>query len=158
MADHPAPIASGETATARQPVSIPRVLILFGAVGTSILVVNGFRLVLVRLMQRTAMTELFIIAPLWGLILVWALSPYWGAARLLGRATATPHARKVIVLAALTIVAFGANSFLVTSAFLGGRTRPTADGMTIILVPLVQWIVLGLVGLRVRTEPDTHSG
>mgnify|MGYP001613659121 CR=1 FL=1 len=98
------------------------------------------------------MTELVVIVPLWALMGAWTLSPYWGAARLQRRASTTRRARVVVVLAVLAVVALAANSFLVTSAFVGGRPHRTADGVTIVLVPIMQWIVLSVAGLMLRLD------
>jgi hypothetical protein len=47
----------------------------------------------------------------------------------------------------LVLIAVGGNSFLATSAFVGGQPHPTADGVTILLIPILQWVVLGGAGM-----------
>ena len=55
-----------------------------------------------------------------------------------------------VALVVLVLIALGANSFLATSAFVGGKPHPTPDGVTIVLIPIVQWVVLGGAGLLLR--------
>jgi hypothetical protein len=109
-------------------------------------VLNGFRVSLGRLSQREALGELVAIIPLWGLLGLWTLSPYWGALRLLRRPT-TRGGSNVVMFAVVVVIALAANSFLATSAFVGGKPHPTADGVTLVLIPIVQWILLGAAGL-----------
>jgi hypothetical protein len=129
---------------------LARVLIYAGAAGTFILALNGARVVLGRLSQRGAMSELLVIIPLWALVGMWILSPYWGALELQRRRANTRGEGAVVVVVALVVMALGANSFWATSAFVGGKPHPTADGVTIVLIPIVQWVVLGAAGLLLR--------
>jgi hypothetical protein len=140
-------LESGRTARAS---SLARVLIYAGAAGTLILALNGARLVLGPLWQRGALSELIPIVPLWALVGTWILSPYWGALRLQRGWSTTPGQGAVVVIVALVVIALGANSFLATSAFVGGKPHPTADGVTIVLIPIVQWGALGAAGLLLR--------
>jgi len=130
--------------------SATRYVIYAGAAATVILMLNGFRLGLARLWRREAMTDLFAVVPLWTLVGAWLLYPYWGASRLQRGAPATRAAQVVVLLAILVVVALAANSYLVTSFFVGGSPHPTADGMTIMLIPVLQWLVLGAGGLLIR--------
>lgn len=127
-----------------------RLLIYVGAAGTLIFVLNGAAAGLSRLSQRGAMDELMVIIPLWALIGVWMLSPYWGALVLHRRRTTTRGDGVVVGIVVLAIIALGANSFLATSAFVGGKPHPTADGTTIVLIPSVQWVVLAGAALLLR--------
>jgi hypothetical protein len=142
----PAPGRSGEP----RAVSWVRALIYAGAAGTLVLALNGVARGLGRLAERDAMLELIVIIPLWALLGAWILFPYWGALRLERRGSATSGERVLVACAVLLLIALGANSFLATSAFVGGKPHPTADGVTIMLIPIVQWMVLGGAGLLLR--------
>jgi hypothetical protein len=138
--------------------TITRYLIYTGALGTLVLVLNGFRVVLGRLSQREALGELVAIIPPWGLLGLWTLSPYWGALRLLQRRPVTRGGSNVVMLAVVVVIALAANSFFATSAFVGGKPHPTADGVTLVLIPIVQWILLGAAGLFLSVRRvERHS-
>jgi hypothetical protein len=96
------------------------------------------------------MSDLILIVPLWVLLGAWMLAPYWGAWRLQRRESTTTAGRLVALIAALAVTALAANSYLATSAFVGGKPHPTADGATILIIPIAQWIVLGGAGLLRR--------
>ena len=130
--------------------SLTRLLIYTGAAGTVILALAGLRFAVERLARRAAMAELVIVLPLWALIGAWMLSPFWGALKLQRRVSSTRSGRVVIVIAVIVLIALAANSFLVTNSFIGGKPRPTADGVTIVLVPILQWAVLGAASLLLR--------
>jgi len=123
------------------PWWVTRVLILAGALGTGALILLGFSRALGRLADRGGLHELVVIIPLWLIVGAWMLSPYWGVSRLQRRG-ATRAGDVVALLAVLVVVALGAYSFLATSAFIGGRPRPTADGVTIVVIPVAQWVVI----------------
>ena len=124
-----------------------RILIYVGAAGTLMLVMNGAAMALGRMALRGVPAELVIIVPAWGLLGTWVLVPYWGALWLQRFGSATRGERVLVVCAVLVLIALGANSFLATSAFVGGRPHPTADGITILLIPILQWVVLGGAGM-----------
>jgi hypothetical protein len=150
MNEAPTPGPGGEQVRAARAFSFTRLLIYLGAAGTLILVLNGVGDVLGRLSRRSALSELVVVVPLWALLGVWILSPYWGALRLQRFGSATRGEGVLVVCAVLALIALAANSFLVTSAFVGGRPHPTADGVTIVLIPIAQWVVLGGAGLLLR--------
>ena len=50
----------------------------------------------------------------------------------------------ILVVALVLMIAIEASSFLATHTFVGGRPHPTADGVTIVFVPIVQWMVLAI--------------
>jgi hypothetical protein len=128
-----------------------RFLIFTGAAVTLLLALNGVRLAIGRVSPRNA-SELVVIIPLWVLVGLWMLSPYWGALRLQRLRATTRLEDVVVVAAAWAITLLGANSFLVTSTFVGGKPHPTADGVTVMFIPIVQWLVVvaAYVLLRVR--------
>jgi hypothetical protein len=132
--------------------SLVRVLVYAGAAGTLVLALNGVAPVLTRLSERGAMSEVVVIVPLWALVGVWMLAPYWGALRLHRYGSATTGESVLAGCAALALIALGANSFLATSAFVGGKPHPTADGVTIVFMPIVQWAVLGVAGVLLRVS------
>jgi hypothetical protein len=140
----------GERVRVAHSFSFTRLFIYLGAAGTLMLALNGFRVVLGRLSQRGAMSELVVVVPLWAVLGVWILSPYWGALRLHRLGPTTRGEGVLVVCAVLALVALAANSFLMTSAFVGGRPHPTADGVTIALIPIAQWVVLGGAGVLLR--------
>jgi len=74
----------------------------------------------------------------------WALWPYWYLLKRVNRRTWTSLGTIVAGITAALVVGVGANSFLATSSFVGGRPNPTADGVTILFVPVVQWCVIGV--------------
>jgi hypothetical protein len=127
--------------------SAARFVLYGGAAGTVVLVVMGCFRALQRLVERDALVEAPIVIAMWLPIAAWMLSPYWGALKLQRRAMPLRITTIISVLAAVLVCAVGANSFLVTSAFVGGRARPTADGVTIMFAPGLQWLVVGIAML-----------
>ena len=119
---------------------IVRAIIFAGAAGTFILVAAGC---LRSIVERDALAKLLVVIPLWLLVAVWLLSPYWGALRLHRRGMPSRAKAVIVGLATALLIGLGANSFLVTAVFVGGHVHPTADGVTIVVVPILQWIVLG---------------
>ena len=137
--------------TARRVLfSVPRLLIYAAAAGTCSLALAGFGAVLQRLWRRGAMVELPLIVPFWVLIAGWMLSPYWGALMLQRLGPKGRSEGTILVLGLILMIAIGANSFLATSAFVGGEPHPTADGVTMVFIPGLQWMVLGFAALLQR--------
>jgi len=125
-------------------------LIYAAGSGTLILAAVGLLRSIRRIIERDAISELPVVILLWLGVAAWALAPYWGALRLHRMATSHRAANLIVGAAVVLLAALAANSFLATSAFVGGRSHPTADAMTIIIVPLVQWCALGAAAVMVR--------
>jgi hypothetical protein len=134
---------STQASSSRRRLPIVRLIIYAGAAGTLVLVVAGCLRAIGRIAERNAQAELLVVIPLWLLVATWTLSPYWGALRLHRRGMPSRAMAVIVGLAGVLVVGLGANSFLVTAAFVGGQAHPTADGVTIVVVPILQWIVLG---------------
>ena len=90
--------------------------------------------------------EVPIVVSLWFAVAAWVLAPYWAALKLQPRVPSR-IATVILGLAVVLVGALGASSFLVTSAFVGGPAHPTADALTLILVPVLQWFVLGVAAI-----------
>ncbi len=142
-------MALGELDRAPGLAGIQRALIFAGAGGSICLVLAGFGRVLFNDRIGGDPLLLIIILPLWILVGGWLLWPYRGAWKL-QRRSRTRAEGVVLILALLLMIALAANSFLATSAFVGGKLHPTADGVTIILIPMVQWVMLALADLLPR--------
>jgi len=98
--------------------------------------------------------DLLFFVPLWVVAGGWMLLPYWGALRLQRRGSNTRGKAAIVLLAVVLVIALGATSFLVTSAFVLGWPHPpgkphapvTAKLQLAVLyaavVPILQWAVL----------------
>jgi hypothetical protein len=84
---------------------------------------------------------------LWVFVAGWILSPYLGAALLRRTWVTRRRDEGTLAIALLLMIAIAASSFLATSAFEGGAPQPTADGMTILVIPVAQWFVLAVAGV-----------
>lgn len=101
--------------------------------------------------------DLLFFVPLWAVAGGWMLLPYWGALRLQRRAPNTPGKAAIVLLAVVLVIALGATSFLVTSAFVLGWPHPpvTARLQLAVLyaavIPILQWAVLYAAELLLYT-------
>lgn len=77
----------------------------------------------------------------------WMLSPYLGASILVGQRPRTRGEGLILILALVLLIALGANAYLASYTFVGGRLHPSAEAVTLIVIPMVQWVVLGLAAL-----------
>ena len=87
-------------------------------------------------------------------IVILMLSPYWGIFRQLRRPSGTQAEAYVLLAASVLVVALGAYAYLAGWVFYTGPTRTTGQGMLAVIVPLYQWVIVGVAaGLRwmVRT-------
>lgn len=140
--------------------SLSRLLIYAGAVLSLSLTVTGFGRAVAR---HAPMTQTAPIIRLWGifggwmLIGAWMLSPYWGALRVQDRDSTTRLRGAIVGTVAIVMIVLAANSFFATSAFVGGRARPTADGVTVIFVPMVQWVLIGVLAIVLRLMPQPRA-
>lgn len=133
--------------SAARKLSIAQLLIYAGAISTLVLVLVGFIRNLTTFGHKQPMAELFVFVPLVAIIAGWMLSPYWGALRFQRQGARTRGGSVIIIVAVILVIALGANSYLATPALLGGKSHPTAAGVTVMLIPMVQWLVLGLAAL-----------
>jgi hypothetical protein len=130
---------------------VQRVLIYAGAGGSLLLVLIAIGRVFSRVGSTTSrQSELIPIAVGWILITGWVLSPYLGALKMERQPSATRARETILIVALVLMIALEVNSFLATSAFVGGRPHPTADSMTIVFIPLLQWVILGVASLLRR--------
>ena len=121
-----------------------RALIYAGAGGSLLLVLVAIYRIFFRVGARSVpLSEFIPITVLWILVTCWILSPYWGALKQ-GQRSSTRAEGVILTVALVLMIAVEANSFLATNTFVGGRPHPTADGVTIVFIPIVQWVVLGL--------------
>ena len=123
---------------------VVRFIIYAGMATTLLLAAGGCVRAIRRGAERDALEELIVVLPLWVALTGWMLSPYLGALWICRRAVSSRLAVLIVGVGALVMLALGLNSFLVTPAFVGGRQHPTADGVTIFVIPVLQWIVVGI--------------
>ena len=87
------------------------------------------------------------------------LSPYWGVFHQLRRPSGTQAEAYVLLAASVLVVALGAYAYLYGWVFYTGPTRATGQGMLALIVPLYQWVIVGVAaGMRwlVRTVSRRH--
>lgn len=132
----------------RTPTSLTVLVFTYvGAAGTLSLALMGALRSMGNIARRHAPAELLIVLPFWLLVAAWVLAPYVGVRTLHESGTRSTGRAMIAGFTVLLVIALGANAFLATSAFVGGPAHPTADGMTLIFVPVLQWIVLGVAAL-----------
>jgi hypothetical protein len=93
--------------------------------------------------RSTDLTDVLLVVGFWLAVTAWAIWPYRRLLQHLDRSWTVRRGNVVVGVAAVVVVGLGANSFLMTSALVGGSPHPTADGVTILLVPVLQWAVVG---------------
>lgn len=129
---------------------VARLLVYAGAAGTLVLIVAGCVRAVARGVDRGAYVEVLVVIPMWLLIAGWMLSPFAGALMLHRGRWRSPARGAILVVVALLLAGLGANSFLVTSTFVGGDPHPTADAVTVLVVPVLQWMVVGAAALALH--------
>jgi hypothetical protein len=120
-----------------------RFLLWAAAVGTLLLTIAGAAMGLAATGPPPIPVIFFFIVAA-----VWMLSPYWGALNQ-QRGAATPAEAIVVLAASVLVVALGAYAYLAGWVFYEGPTRATGQGMLALIIPLYQWVILGIAfGLR----------
>ena len=123
---------------------VQRALLWTGAGGTLVLILVGAGTAL----SRSAPPPFQILLTGAGMAL-WMLSPYWGAFKQQRQPPRTQAEAGVRLAGLVLVVALGAYAYLSGWVFYTGPTRATGQGMLALIVPLYQWIILGIAsGLR----------
>jgi len=122
-----------------------QILITSGAMGSFFLVASAYGRILSQVGARNRGTGEFVpITLCWIFIAGWILSPYCVAFMMQRRRVRTWVQDLILIIGLLLMILLEANSFLVTPSLVGGRPHPTADGITIIVIPMGQWAVLAV--------------
>lgn len=145
-------------------LSIAQLLIYAGAVVGPLVFVLVFLICNITLMWHAQdLAKLVVTVPLIAVMAGWMLLPYWGALRWVRQGAKTRGGSAIVIVAVILVSAMGAISYLKALALLEDKYHPTGGvvNLMIIIIPMVQWVVLGLaamlVGLTARRGTQ-HSG
>jgi len=89
--------------------------------------------------------EILPFAFLWVIMAAWVLSPYWVAFKQGQRSSKKTGA--ILNVALALMITIQTTSFIATTFVYPGGPRHTNDGITILAVPLAQWLVLIVANL-----------